>query len=475
MSHNIQASANEKFGKWITSIHKLHQTIPGFHQWRKTVNSKPIINEHPFKNQIVNWNPSISMLIHTSLQFPRKIEIIDTQEKLASMVKDFEWYNEYTVILQTTTETYTPLVSIIQISSFEKDYFIDGITLFDKIPDKLSTFFQDATKVKIFHNSLHILLLQQNFNIFTVAMLNCQEAYEKLRHIPNISLTEMVSDLLGIKLNTSEAIDWNVRPLNNDIIKNIRDETKCLFTCWIKIKDSSTFSEFGPFPKSIAEALQTTKVTDRHVEIAWLSYMDSLPVSHRKLFEIVGQYKLFKSLFNWRDHLAKEMDVHPNILMTTKNLQFITRAMPSTEKQLFYPALQIKNWFVTENHAKHILMIIKRQRDTMFHDRTPIHITSHNNLQQHFKEGKNLPKIVESSNIKKLSNTRYARKQRRHRHNRRQQKEHGLHNTKTVTKSRITTKKATNKRVSAFLRMAIRYNVTQEDIVTHIKRIPKSL
>lgn len=458
MSHKMQAPLHETRLERINALYQLHEQIPGFLEWRKQLNTKPIIKEHPFLKDISNWNPSINMLIHTSLHYPRKVEIIDTEDKLIKMAKDFEWYNEYTVILKTTMETYLPLIAIIQISSFEKDYIIDCISLFNKIPKYLTPFFQNSTKVKIFHSSCHIIHLQQNFNIYTVGMLNCQEAYQQLKHNMEISFEDMVFDLLGTKILNDNQYNWNIHPLQEDAINIISKETRYLFACWIKIKDSSCFSEFGPFPQSKIDSMQTQH--DPDFSEVWDSYIGTLPKDQRKLFAIIGQYKLYESLFNWRDHICKEIDTNTELFLPETTIQFITRSMPIIATQLLHPALQLKHRSITDEHIQQIICIVKTHRGTMFLDRKPIISLIE------------IPEI--DFRIHTLSESKYARKQRRHRQNRKIKKQFSQTKDSTHTKT-VHKRNSSAKRVSAFLRTALRYKVTQHDILTHIEKLPKSL
>ncbi len=43
---------------------------------------------------------------------------------------------------------------------------------------------------------------------------------------------------------------------------------------------------------------------------------------------------MFISLFEWRDTTAKQLDINPNELLSNKDLEFLTRAMPHSVENL---------------------------------------------------------------------------------------------------------------------------------------------
>lgn len=515
MSQNKLALFKEARKRWGTAITRPHENIPGFLEWRKKINFKAPINEHPNLHEIENWSISVKMLIHSSLYSPRQTHFIDTESKLQKMVDDFQWFNEYMVDIEMNSDTYIPIICLIQISNFENEYVIDALLLYDKIKQYLGPFFEDPTKLKVFHGDADIVPLQINFEIYTIGMIDSQEAYTLIEPtVKTIAFAEMVNKLIGIKLDKAgQRADWTIRPLFPDMIKYASDDTRYLFESWIKIKDTCTFFEHEPFPRSKESCKRISKLhKTRNVVTSWQSYMGKLSHSQKGLFSSSQQKALFFELYEWRDQLARELDFHPHKLMNPAQLQFITRAMPISLKYLRVPQMIPVNSHLTDTHLAKVIEIIKHHKSGMFlktivnteplelaeqriitentdkvndSDSMDITFVVENKPMEQVTVTESYPtpasdptpstslnasELSQAENRKSLSASKNAQKQRRYRANLKsrgvkpKRKARKIHNNSSVAK-----------RTAAFLRTALRYNITQTQLVEHINKFPKSL
>ncbi len=369
MSQHKLALFKEARKRWGTATTRPHENIPGFLEWRKLMNTKAPLHTHPHSHEIENWSVSVNMLIHSSLQMPRKVHFIDTEDKLIKMIDDFRWFNEFMVDTEMNSDTYTPIICLIQISNFENEYVIDALCLFDKIKQYLGPFFEDATKVKVFHGDADIVPLQLNFEIYTVGMIDSQEAYTLIEPSKDhIAFAEMVNSLLGIKLDKAgQRADWTIRPLHPDMLKYASDDTRYLFESWIKIKDSCTFFEHEPFSRSKASCLRISKLhSTRTFVSAWQSYIGKLSYDQKGLFSSSQQKALFFDLYEWRDKFARENDFHPHKIINPEQLQFITRAMPTSLRYLKVPQMVSAKAHLTDKCLTEVLGIIQHHKSGMF-------------------------------------------------------------------------------------------------------------
>lgn len=514
MSQHKLALFKEARKRWGTAKARPHDTIPGYLEWRKTINQKASLNKHPHSTEIENWSVSVNMLIHSSLHQPRKVHFIDTEEKLQKMISDFQWFNEFMVDTEMNSDTYFPIICLIQISNFENEYVIDALCLFDKIKQYLGPFFEDATKLKVFHGDADIVPLQQNFEIFTIGMIDSQEAYTLIDSTKDhIAFADMVDNLLGIKLDkVGQRADWTIRPLHPDMLDYASKDTRFLFESWLKIKDSCTFFEHEPFSRSKVSCLRTSKLhLTRTVTSAWQSYMGKLSHEQKGLFSSAQQKSLFSDIYIWRDKLAREIDFHPHKLINPGQLQFITRAMPTSLKYLKVPQMISAQAQLTDKRLEEILELIRHHRSFMFlktvDNTAPLEVTTQikttdntnkvtdsDSMDMTFTiENKPMEQVTEtessitpvsdqtppttsvsisldSMHTTALSSSKNAQKQRRYRAN---LKSRGIKPKRKSSK--IKRNSSIAKRTAAFLRTALRYNLTQTQIVEHIHKIPKSL
>lgn len=502
-----------------------HEYCDGYKTWRQDIINKPLVLEHPFKEAIDEWTITGVMLVTPSLTQPREIKLVETEEQLQELADELAWHDICTVDTEMDTRSYREIICTIQISTCEKDYVVDAIKLHALINTHLKGFFENPTKLKVFHGDSDLIPLQDNFDIFTLGFVDTQEVYEMIdKSVKNVSLKNLASKLLGNDIDkTNQLGDWYKRPLDQDMIKYAAEDTSILFQCWIKLKNAIPFFEHEPFHKSKISCKKTSgSRKQRTVESSWVSYMDSISKKAeikkdlQAVFCIRGQYLLFKEIFQWRENLARENDIHPHVLLSPWKLQRITRNMPSNVKNIkkfCYP-----NQFLKMENYSELEKIINSHRPKMFEDLSLFQLletqkvrvnldnlkdsgviisdneaTSDEDDQETYlvstcvekeeskqaeeKETSDIPSSSQNTNHskgnmsnsanKKLSMTDKAVRLRRYRKNK---KEKGK---KSTQKIKPTSSKA--KRTAAFLRGALKYQVSKEDILKYFHKLPKSL
>lgn len=488
-------------------LQRPHDSIPGYLQWRQAINKKPIVSFHPHASLINNWSLNNSMLITVTLKEPREVIFVNTEEQLKLMVNALQYYNEFTVDTEMDTTTYFQSVVLIQVSTFEKDYVIDSLVLNDKIKQFMSQFFEDGTKLKVFHSMLDIIPLQINFDIYPVGIINAQEAYKfhKITSEP-ISLKNMAFELLKIKLDKSlQTTNWSKRPLSDNQLKYAANDTYYLFKCWIELKEKYSFHSILPsFPESKEKSLLTSShLTLRSTEAAWQSYNDTANKIWQKMFFTEGQKKLFDEIFNWRENVGKEIDAHPHRLLSKREHEFLTRSMPTTIVQMkkLLPVPKIN--FIPNSNLEELVDIIKRHKPDMHkfssivtvESKKPCRLTNYDidklifsasdsefetdsdmdcypSISDQVKEASNdnqPPALQNVGEQVQLSMSKQARKLRRNRINRK------LKGRIVRNKPKVKRNSSAVKRVTALFKTALRYQVTQSELMQHINKLPSSL
>ncbi len=273
-----QTNANvyTKAMRQCTTIKHPRDSVIRFNEWRYHVNSKPGITTHPFEEIIRAWNIDENMLQVNNLGKDRKLVFVDTEEQLLNSTIEIAQNKEITVHAEIVPSTYYPLVSLIQISTWENDYSIDCVKLFDKIKLLLRKIFENPEILKVFHEDFNVKILQANFDLFVVGGINIQEPFSLISDKQANNLDGMIQLLLKTERVESamSKADWLSRPISQDLVVQASQKSKHLFECWIKIKENFLFIEHEPFPMSKLICLEINR-NNTTGENAWLTYISS--------------------------------------------------------------------------------------------------------------------------------------------------------------------------------------------------------
>lgn len=358
---------SENCKKLASHFSRPHNKIPGFLEWRRQVNFKEPITTHPFAKIIHEWSLSEEMLTTTGIVCPRQQCFIDNEELLSEMAHNLECYNEIAIDGIIYANSYSPIISTLQVSNTTTDYVVDTVVLFQKIKEYIGPLLQNPRTLKIVSSSSLIVSLQRNFDIYPVGVIELQESYGLIERIQqNISLEIMVEKLLGFSPdNLLGRLDWLQRPLHITLIDFAFSQSLNLLRCWIKIKENSVFIEHEPFLRSKADTVKIY-TPQNNATSAWHSYVNSLSIDLKNIFCTPGQKLLFETLYNWRENRAKLLDVKPDHIVEDLKIQFITRAMPTKAKVLKSNHFAQMNKYLDNDGINEILCIIKTFQRTMF-------------------------------------------------------------------------------------------------------------
>ncbi|KAK6589021.1 RRPp PMC2 like exosome 3 exoribonuclease subunit with an RN domain and an HRDc domain [Cryptosporidium xiaoi] len=128
-----------------------------------------------------------------------------------------------------STQTYRGFVSLIQMSTRDKDYIIDPFEIFHElvILNELTT---NPRILKVFHGSdFDIFWLQRDFSVYVVNMFDTGKAAKVLNTPGGYSLKNLMDVYCNIDMDkTYQLSDWRERPLTDEKIKYARSDTHYL-------------------------------------------------------------------------------------------------------------------------------------------------------------------------------------------------------------------------------------------------------
>lgn len=166
-----------------------------------------------------------------------------------------------------------------QISTREKDYIIDTLTLREDL-HILNEVFTNPDVVKIFHGAdSDIEWLQRDLSLYIVNMFDSHQAAKRLG-LARLSLAYLLKHYCKVEADkTFQLADWRVRPLPDELIMYARKDTHYLLYIYDVMKNE--LIKMGHGQKNIL-----TSVYQSSTEICKKKYIKPriLPDSHLELY-----------------------------------------------------------------------------------------------------------------------------------------------------------------------------------------------
>lgn len=431
-----------------------HNQIDGFMTWRKAINNSPLLLQNNHEQIIRDWKP----VDNTTYPLPKRrlIHIVNQTQQLHEACQALQNTSELALDIRTGNQSYYPLIDIILISSYNAVYVIDTISLFNSINATIGTIIENKNKSIIVHGDSVVPLLKLNFGIEIIGLIDLREAFQLIHNdAESFSINSISNAVLKIPFQENPGSnELLTRPLSNDIVEHFVFKISILFNCWSKIKNSIVFIEHEPFPNSKLVALAAPDSLLKETALcAWQRYTNSLSTDLKNVFAIPQQQNLFTKLYNWRDEKARNNDIYPDLILTNDQLQFITRAMPSSIQKL--GELFSVNVQLTPEWQSEIVLIVSNKEDNEEENQQTNFVVTFNEQLQNEES-------VVSDNEGDDSVSE--------------------HDTGTAPQNKLVKKKgkisresSLRKRMKAVFNLLLKLNVTKSEFNSYLDRYPKSL
>lgn len=264
---------------------------------------------------------------------------VDTEEGVAAMLEELKAAKELAIDLEHHDQhSYIGLVSLMQISTREKDWIIDTLKPWRQNLQILNQVFADPSILKVFQGSnMDMVWLQRDLGLYVVGLFDTYYASASL-NFPGRSLKYLLARFANFDAQKQfQLADWRVRPLPADLIDYARSDTHYLLNIYDNLRnmliDASTpQSNLIDYVlgESKKEALQVYQHPAYDAETGrgpagWLSMLGSRNVRFDS-----QQFAVFRSLHSWRDRKAREQDEGVQHILPNRFLWQIAENMPTT-------------------------------------------------------------------------------------------------------------------------------------------------
>ncbi|KZF21908.1 hypothetical protein L228DRAFT_269356 [Xylona heveae TC161] len=265
---------------------------------------------------------------------------VDTPEAVAAMLAELKNAKEIAIDLEHhDSRSYVGIVSLMQISTRDKDWVVDTLKPWRRDLQVLNEVFADPRIVKVFHGSfMDMIWLQRDLGLYVVGLFDTYHAARALG-FPKQSLAYLLSKYVGFDADKQyQMADWRIRPLPEEMFNYARSDTHFLLYIYDCLRneliEKTRRKELEQH--CIQDVLQRSKdyALQRYErpiydEIngrgpgGWYDMLVRSPAMFSK-----EQFAVFKAVHQWRDQVARQNDDSTNYIMPKHVLLNIAKAMP---------------------------------------------------------------------------------------------------------------------------------------------------
>ncbi|KAK0673687.1 ribonuclease H-like domain-containing protein [Cercophora samala] len=282
---------------------------------------------------------------------------VDTYEGVLEMLDELKKAKEIAIDLEHHDyRTYTGLLSLMQISTREKDWIVDTLVPWRHKLEVLNEVFADPRIVKVFHGAfMDIVWLQRDLGVYVVGLFDTHHAATVLGYGGG-SLAFLLKRFVDFDADKRwQLADWRIRPLPAEMLYYARADTHYLLYIYDMIRNdlAATAHTVHPDGKPIERVIAKSKKTalsryenptfdveTGHGDRGWYNYLARSSYVYNK-----EEFSVFKALWNWRDKTAREEDESTGFVMNQNVMAEIVRVMPSDKKAL---------WSLLDGHARQL-------------------------------------------------------------------------------------------------------------------------
>jgi exosome complex exonuclease RRP6 len=269
--------------------------------------------------------------------------------------------------------SYIGIVSLMQISTRDKDWIVDTLKPWRRKLECLNEVFADPNILKVLHGAyMDIMWLQRDLGLYVVGLFDTYHAARTLGY-PGGSLAYLLERHVQFKAQKQHQLaDWRVRPLPEEIFEYARADTHFLLYVYDNMRNELVAkSDFStPEKNKVEDVLLKSKETalQRYEHpvydpelglgsMGWHKLIMKFPTQFTS-----QQFAVFRAVHQWRDNLSRREDESPLFIMPNHAVFSIARAMP-VDKAALFNAIQHVSHIIRAKADELVNVIIDAKRD----------------------------------------------------------------------------------------------------------------
>ncbi|KAL9633033.1 MAG: hypothetical protein Q9164_004942 [Protoblastenia rupestris] len=333
-------SSSQEYDAHTSSLTKdTHQHI------RKSTNS-PLRYKHPYENEIKEAQtiPSVHVKSDPIPYLPLEstaATFVDSPEGVQGMLEELKQAKDIAIDLEHHDDhSYIGLVSLMQISTREKDWVVDTLRPWRQDLQILNEVFTDPKILKVFHGStMDMIWLQRDLGLYVVGLFDTYHAASALGY-PKRSLAFLLKKFVEFDAAKQyQMADWRIRPLPTEMFNYARSDTHFLLFVYDMMRNELIErSDFSiPNGDLIEYVIENSKNESLQKyerpfydeqrgsgPLGWYGMLYRTPALFNR-----EQFAVFRAVHRWRDEVAREEDEGLNTVMPKRVLYTIARETPT--------------------------------------------------------------------------------------------------------------------------------------------------
>lgn len=291
---------------------------------------------------------------------------VDTFEGVKEMLAELKSASEIAIDLEHhDVHSYHGLVSLMQISTRNKDWVVDTLKPWREELQVLNEVFTDPNIIKLFHGaSMDIIWLQRDLGLYVVGMFDTYHAAYALNYTKK-SLKFLLQRFVNFEADKRyQMADWRVRPLPSGMFDYARSDTHYLLYIYDNIRNELLENSTPQdnlvdyvLERSKTEALQRYErpVYDAATGQGAGGWYDLMTRSQVVLSR--EQFAVLKAVHEWRDNVAREEDEGVQCVFPKHALFRVSQVMPQDLGTLFRTLSPVTP--ITKERMPDLLEVIK--------------------------------------------------------------------------------------------------------------------
>lgn len=302
---------------------------------------------HPYQFELENFVVDHCLLEPVEPQVPLSLDetpltVVETIEGLVKLNEHLKTVDEIAVDLEHHSfRSYLGFTCLMQISTRKEDYIVDTLLLRDEL-HRLNDVFTDPKILKVLHGAnSDIDWLQKDLGLYVVNMFDSGQA-ARLLCLERFSLAHLLKHYCNVDADKQyQMADWRLRPLMGAMLKYAREDTHYLLYIYDCMKNDLLQRDNGQtnlllsaFQKSNHLCMKRYE-KPRFTEESFKDFyqhelnkrLDGRKTSLTEEFNS-RQMEALRSLYAWRDHMAREQDESTGYVLPNHMMLQICKILP---------------------------------------------------------------------------------------------------------------------------------------------------
>ena len=272
--------------------------------------------------------------------------LVDTLEGVRLMLDELKSASEIAIDLEHHDEhSYIGLVSLMQISTRQKDWVVDTLKPWRQDLQILNQVFADPSILKIFHGSnMDIIWLQRDLGLYIVGLFDTYHASWALQY-PKHSLAFLLKKFIDFDAAKQyQTADWRIRPLPEQMFNYARSDTHFLLYIFDQMRNELIDKTDRTQPDGdLIDSVMKNSKQECLQRYERSPYDDKYGLGHLGWYNMLSrssalltpeQFSVFRRVHQWRDEVARDEDESPSVVMPKRFLFDIAHALPMDVQSL---------------------------------------------------------------------------------------------------------------------------------------------